>query len=77
LVEGPEDEVGIIATVRKLGRIVDLPGEIGLSIVVTDGKGDIAKVQKVLNGFDIRYGALLELDGKSEIHGETAPILEN
>jgi len=43
LVEGPEDEVGIIATARKIGRFIDLPDEIGLSIVVTDGKGDIPK----------------------------------
>ena len=41
ILEGPEDEVGIIATARKLGIITDLPDEIGLSIVVADGKGDM------------------------------------
>jgi len=77
LVEGPEDEIGVIATARKLGRIKDLPDEIGLSIVVTDGKGDVAKFQKVLNAFGFHYGVLLELDGKSEDDKQTAPILEN
>lgn len=76
LVEGPEDEVGIIATARKLGRIKDLPDEIGLSIVITDGKGDIPKFQKVLNAFKFEYGVLIELDGNPESHGQTAPILE-
>ena len=77
IVEGPEDEVGIIATARKLGVIADLPDEIGLSIVVADGKGDIPKFQKVLNAFSFDYGVLLELDGKPETDRHTAPILEN
>ena len=72
--EGPEDEVGIIATARKLGVIADLPDEIGLSIVVADGKGDIPKFQKVLNAFGFDYGVMLELDGKPETDGQTAPI---
>jgi len=77
LLEGVEDEVGIIATARKLGRINDLPDEIGLSIVVVDGKGDIPKFQKVLNAFGLSYGVLLELDGKPETDPQIAPILEN
>ena len=77
IVEGTEDEVGIIATARKLGVIADLPDEIGLSIVVADGKGDVPKFQKVLNAFGFDYGVLLELDGKPETDGQTAPILEN
>ena len=77
IVEGPEDEVGIIATARKLGVIADLPDEIGLSIVVADGKGDVPKFQKVLNAFGFDYGVLLELDGKTETDGQTAPILDN
>ena len=75
--EGPEDEVGIIATARKLGVIADLPDEIGLSIVVADGKGDIPKFQKVLNAFGFDYGVMLELDGKPETDGQTAPILNH
>ena len=77
LVEGVEDEVGIIATARKLGRIVDLPDEIGLSIVVAGNKGEIPKFQKLLNAFDLGYGVLLELDGKPETDRQTAPILDN
>jgi putative ATP-dependent endonuclease of the OLD family len=77
LLEGQEDEVGIIATARKLGRFNDLPDEIGLSIVVVEGKGDIPKFQKVLNAFGLSYGVLLELDGKPETHPQTVPILEN
>ena len=77
IVEGSEDEVGIISTARKLGIIADLPDEIGLSIVVADGKGDIPKFQKVLNAFGLDYGVLLELDGKPETDRQTAPILEN
>ena len=77
ILEGPEDEVGIIATAQKLGVITDLPDEIGLSIVVADGKGDIPKFQKVLNAFGFDYGVLLELDGKPETDGQTAPILDN
>jgi hypothetical protein len=75
LVEGPEDEVGVIATARKLKRIQDLPDEVGVSIVVTNGKGDIPKFQKVLNAFGIGYGVLLELDGGAEDHPQTAPII--
>ena len=77
IVEGAEDEIGIISTARKLGVIVDLPDEIGLSIVVADGKGDIPKFQTVLNAFGFDYGVLLELDGKPETDGQTAPILDN
>ena len=77
IVEGLEDEVSIIATCRKLGVIADLPDEIGLSIVVADGKGDIPKFQKVMNAFAFDYGVLLELDGKPETDRQTAPILDN
>lgn len=77
LVEGPEDEIGIIATTRKLGRIKELPDEIGLSIVVTDGKGEMPKFQKLLNAFRFNYGALIELDGNPEDHKQTQPILQN
>lgn len=75
LVEGPEDEVGIIATARKLGRIEELPDEIGVSIVVTSGKGDIPKFQKVFNAFELSYGVLLEMDGKDSVDKQTAPII--
>lgn len=77
LVEGPEDEVAIISTARKLGIIQDLPDEIGLSIIVAEGKGQIAKFEKVLNAFGIPFGVLLELDGKPESDKQTAPIIDN
>ncbi len=75
IVEGPEDEIGIIATARKLKRVKDLLDEIGVSVVVTNGKGDIPKFHKVLNAFGLGYGVLLEMDGNSESHPQTAPIL--
>lgn len=77
LVEGPEDEIGIIATARKLGRIIELPDEIGLSIVVTDGKGEMPKFQKILNAFSLDYSVLLELDGKPETDKQNDPIIQN
>lgn len=76
IVEGPEDEIGVIATARKLGRIRELPDEIGMSIVVANGKGEIPKFQKVLNAFEISYGVLLELDGRGKEHPQTTPILD-
>jgi predicted ATP-dependent endonuclease of OLD family len=77
LVEGPEDEIGIIATARKLQRLKDLPDELGLSIVVCDGKGGVPKFQKVLNAFGFAYSVLFELDGKPEDEKQNAAILEN
>ncbi|TNE61849.1 MAG: hypothetical protein EP335_14235 [Alphaproteobacteria bacterium] len=76
IVEGPEDEIAIVATARELGRFSELPDEIGLSIVVTYAKGDIPKFQKVLNAFGMKYGVLLELDNKGRDHKQTAPILD-
>lgn len=78
LVEGREDEIGIIATLRKLRRIVDLPDEIGLSITPCSGKLNIPKFQKVLNAFGFSYGVLLELDGyKPESKRHSSTIIEN
>lgn len=74
IVEGPEDEIAIIATARKLGRIDELPDEIGVSIVVTNGKGDVPKFQKVLNAFGLSYGVMLEMDGKDDNDDENARI---
>jgi putative ATP-dependent endonuclease of the OLD family len=74
IVEGPEDEIAVIATARKLGRIAELPDEIGVSIVVTNGKGDVPKFQKVLNAFGLPYGVLLEMDGKDDDDDENARI---
>ncbi|WP_129642665.1 ATP-dependent nuclease [Peristeroidobacter agariperforans] len=75
LVEGPEDDVGVIATARKLGKINELPDEIGVSVVVTGSKGEIPKFQRILNAFGLKYAVMLELDGKDEDHPQNAPIL--
>lgn len=75
LVEGPEDDVGVIATARKLGKIVELPDEIGVSVVVTGSKGEIPKFQRILNAFGLRYSVMLEMDGMDDDHPQNAPIL--
>ncbi|MEH6695002.1 MAG: AAA family ATPase [Hyphomonas sp.] len=75
LVEGQEDEIAVIATARKLGRVLDLPDEIGLAVVVTQNKESIPKFQKILNAFGLRYSVLLELDGHAEAHDKNAGIL--
>ena len=75
LVEGPVDEIAVIATARKLGRIVDLPDEIGLAVVVTHGKDEIPKFQKILNAFGMTYSVLLELDGTNEHDGTNGRII--
>jgi predicted ATP-dependent endonuclease of OLD family len=77
IVEGPEDEVGIIAAARKAGRVVDLLDELGVTVLVTGGKGEIPKFQKVLNAFEIDYGVLREMDGNNDQHNQNAPIIEN
>ena len=77
IVEGPEDSVGVIATTRKIGRIVELLDELGITVLVAGGKGDIPKFQKILNAFEIDYGVLLEKDGNDDAHAQNAPILEN
>ena len=75
LVEGPEDDVGVIATARKLQKIAELPDEIGVSVVVAGSKGEIPKFQRILNAFELQYAVLLELDGKAEDHPQNAAIL--
>ncbi|GJM13282.1 MAG: ATP-dependent endonuclease [Pseudohongiella sp.] len=77
VVEGIEDEVGIIAASRKLDRVDDLLDEIGVSVLVTGGKGDIPKFQKILNAFEIDYGVLLEMDGEDAEQNQNAPVIEN
>jgi predicted ATP-dependent endonuclease of OLD family len=74
IVEGADDKVAVIATARKLGRIKELPDELGLSIVEA-AKGEVPKFQKVLNAFGLSYGVLVELDGKPESDPQNAQIL--
>lgn len=75
LVEGPQCEIAVIATARKLNRIIDLPDEMGLAVVVTHNKEEIPKFQKILNAFGMKYSVLLELDGKPEDEGKNAEII--
>lgn len=77
LVEGPDDEIAVIATARKLGLIRELPEERGLSVVVAGNKGAIPKFQKILNAFRVSYGVLYETDGRDDAHPENAPIVES
>lgn len=75
IVEGPQDRIAIIATGRALKLFAELPEEIEHSIVVTDGKGNIPKFQKLMNSFKLPYVVLLELDGKAETDKQNSPIL--
>ncbi|MGH9351013.1 MAG: hypothetical protein ACRD2G_02445 [Terriglobia bacterium] len=52
-----------------------LPDELGLSIAVADGKGEMPKFQKVLNGSGVAYGVPLEIDGEPETEKTNAAIL--
>lgn len=76
IVEGPEDEIGIISAARKMGRVVELLDELGVTVLVTGGKGDIPKFQKVLNAFEIEYGVMLEMDGHDDQHSQNSPIID-
>ena len=75
LVEGPEDEIAVVATARVLGHIVDLPDERGLAVVVVTNKQSMVKFQKLLNAFRVPYRVLLELDGQPETDGDNELIL--
>ena len=75
LVEGPQDEIGILATARKLKLIEEFPEEAGFTIVVCGSKGQIPKFQALLNAFNLPYTALLEMDGKPASDPENAAIL--
>jgi len=65
LVEGPEDEIAILAAGRKLGLFREFPEELGTTIVQA-AKQELPKFMKLLNGFEIPFGVLHELDGNPE-----------
>ncbi len=75
LVEGEQDEIAILATGRKIGLFDEFPEELGVSIVQTSGKGQMAKFQQVLNAFGANYSVWLEMDGHNDAHRENAPII--
>jgi hypothetical protein len=58
-------------------RFLELPDEIGLSIVVTGSKGEIPKFQRILNAFSLNYAVLMEMDGHDDQHRDNAAILDN
>lgn len=66
LVEGREDEIGIVAVGRHVGLFSEFPEEIGFTVVVTDSKGELPKHMKILNAFGIPYTVLHELDGEPD-----------
>jgi hypothetical protein len=47
-----------------------------VSIVVANGKGEVPKFQKILNAFGLRYGVMLEMDGKDDDNSENVRIQE-
>lgn len=76
VVEGVQDEIAFIATLRKLGYVKEIPEEIGIEVLVTNGKQEIPKFLKILNAFKIPYSLLLEMDGKDEGERENAKLLD-
>lgn len=64
LVEGEEDIIAIIAAGRQLSLFKEFPEEIGYSVISAGDKDTIPKYMKLLNGFQIPYVVLHELDGK-------------
>lgn len=76
LVEGPDDEIAIIASARKLGIVEELLDERGISVAVTYGKETMPKFQKILNAFGISYTVLLEMDGKPREDASNKNILD-
>lgn len=75
LVEGSQDEIAVIACSRKLGKFVELPDEMHVSIIATGAKGQVPKFQRILNAFGLKYSVLLEMDGKDENDPENKVIL--
>lgn len=62
LVEGPEDVIAIVATLKALGRIAQRPEELEWTVVPCGGKEAIPFFQRVLNAFSIPYRVIHDLD---------------
>ncbi len=62
LVEGPEDQIAIIAVLKNEGKITNRVEELDWSIVVAGGKPGIPFFQRVLSSFSIPYTVLHDLD---------------
>jgi CRISPR-associated exonuclease Cas4 len=62
LVEGPEDVIAVVATLKTLGRISQRPEELEWTVVACGGKEAIPFFQRVLNAFSIPYRVIHDLD---------------
>jgi putative ATP-dependent endonuclease of the OLD family len=62
LVEGPEDVIGVIATLKALGLITHRPEELEWTVVACGGKEAIPFFQRVLNAFSIPYRVIHDFD---------------
>ena len=62
LVEGPEDVIAVIATLKALGRITLRPEELEWTVVACGGKEAIPFFQRVLNAFSIPYRVIHDID---------------
>lgn len=68
LVEGPEDVIAIVATLKSLGLINQRPEELEWTIVACGGKPAIPFFQRVLNAFSIPYRVIHDLDIEANMH---------
>ncbi len=66
LLEGEQDIIALLASGRELSLFSEFPEEIGYSIIATGNKEEMPKYMKLLNGFNIPYVVLHELDGKPD-----------
>ena len=64
LVEGEEDVIAIMAAGREMGLFREFPEKLGCTVVSTGSKQEMPKYMRLLNGFNIPYKVLHELDGK-------------
>lgn len=62
LVEGPEDVIAVVATLKTLGRILQRPEELEWTVVACGGKEAIPFFQRVLNAFSIPYRVIHDPD---------------
>jgi putative ATP-dependent endonuclease of OLD family len=77
LVEGPEDQIAITATLQKEAAIVNRIEELDWSIIVTGGKQCIPFFQRVLNGFSIPYSVLHDHDITDSMNANDKATHEN
>lgn len=70
LVEGPEDVIAVVATLKALGRIVQRPEEIEWTVVACGGKEAIPFFQRVLNAFAISYRVIHDSDIRPEMSAD-------